>query len=54
LATGLKRGKIEKYFLNDYLGGVKTGKYEKPAYHETQNWGVVNFASLQTPQLLLA
>jgi len=38
LATVLNRGKIEnKYLLNDYLGGVKTRKDEKPAYHETQN-----------------
>jgi hypothetical protein len=27
----------QKYFLNDYLGGVKTGKNEKLAFHETQN-----------------
>ena len=39
LVTGLKRGKVKKtkYLLKYHLGGVKTGKYEKPAYHQTQN-----------------
>jgi hypothetical protein len=36
-ATELRGKENQKYFLNDYLRGVKTETNEKPAFHRTQD-----------------